>query len=85
MHKKTELFPGKVAIKVFFVNDDKVRESIISMVKKYFPIEEQHIKHSHSTQKNYIGLTFDVYAETEEPVHRLYQELSQHPDIKLVL
>jgi putative lipoic acid-binding regulatory protein len=85
MHKKPELFPGKIAIKVFFVNDEKVKESIISMVKKYFPIEEHHVKHSHSTQKNYMGLTFDVYAETEEPVHQLYQELSQHPDIKLVL
>lgn len=85
MHKKTDLFPGKIAIKVFFSNNEVVKEEIITMVKKYFPIEQHHIKHNHSQQKNYIGLTFDVYAETEASVHELYQELSQHPEIKLVL
>lgn len=85
MHKKPELFPGKIAIKVFLVNNPEVKESIISLVKKHFPIEEHHVKHSHSAQKNYIGLTFDVYAENEASVHQLYQELSKHPDIKLVL
>lgn len=85
MHKKTELFPGKIAIKVFFSNNDTVKEEIINLVKKYFPIEQHHVKHSHSQNNNYVGLTFDVYAESEEPVHLLYQELSKHPDIKLVL
>ncbi|HAT8103258.1 TPA: DUF493 family protein, partial [Legionella pneumophila] len=56
------------------------------IVINHFPtFENEHLTHKMSEKNKYLAITVTVYAESQISLDGLYQDLSQHPDVKMVL
>ncbi|HAT8989972.1 TPA: DUF493 family protein, partial [Legionella pneumophila subsp. pneumophila] len=56
------------------------------IVINHFPtFENEHLTHKTSEQNKYLAITVTVYAENQISLDGLYQDLSQHPAVKMVL
>ncbi len=81
-----ELYPGTVAVKVFIHDDEKTKKEIIGIVKNAFPkLTDSEISTQHSANKNFLSITFKIYVEDKKDIDALYQVISQHPEVKMVL
>ncbi len=80
------LYPGNVAVKVFIRDDENIKNEITAIIKKAFPnFKEQDISTQLSANKNFLSITYKVYVENKEEIDNLYQQLTQHPEVKMVL
>ncbi len=87
MTKSTVIqFPCHFPIKIIGTNSkvllDEIREIAI---KHYAAFEEEHLTHKVSQKNNYLAITITVFAQNQEMLDALYQELTKHPDVKMVL
>lgn len=79
-------FPCHFPIKVMGTNSPTFLEEIREITLKHFPnIEHEKITHKMSKGNNYLAITVTVYAENQEMLDAFYQDLTKHPDIKMVL
>lgn len=79
-------FPCDFPIKIIGKNTPDFTNDIIRIVRQHFPnTEDKSIVIKPSQQTNYVGLTATVRAFEQATLDALYQELTHHPDIKMVL
>lgn len=80
------LYPAKIAVKVFLEHEPKIKKEISAIVKKAFPdLKNKDISCTESKNQKYLSMTFVLHVQKKEDIEQLYQTLSQHPHIKMVL
>lgn len=88
MDKKESLiqFPCFFPIKIIGKNTQKFQAEVTQIIITHFPgIPEPEIKATHSSKSNFISITATVYVHNQASLDSLYQELSKHPEMKMVL
>lgn len=89
MTKKNETlmqFPCHFPMKIIGLNSDTFVQEIITIVRQHFSnFEDKHLQTKPSQQGTYIAVSITVYVFDQNTLDRLYQALTQHPDIKMVL
>lgn len=61
-------------------------EEIVSISSKHFPdIEKDSITQKTSQNHQYVSITVIVFAKNQLMLDDFYQEISQHPDVTMVL
>lgn len=79
-------FPCDFSIKVIGKNTPSFKSDIIAIAKKHYPnLNEQTIRHQISQKETYCSLNITVHALDQASLDALYQELTKHPDINMVL
>lgn len=79
-------FPCDFQIKVIGVNSDVFSAEVLNIARKYFPeTKETSIRSQPSQQGNYLAITLTVYVQDQITLDSLYMDLTNHPDIKMVL
>jgi putative lipoic acid-binding regulatory protein len=79
-------FPCHFPIKIMGKNSPKFLEEIREITLKHFPtIEQEKITHKPSKENNFLAITVVVYAENQAMLDAFYQDVTKHPDIKMVL
>lgn len=79
-------FPCEFPIKIIGKNTPVFTTDIPLIVRKYYPdTPDTAIRIQPSQQSSYIAITATVHACDQKTLDALYQELTQHPDIKMVL
>lgn len=79
-------FPCDFQIKVIGKNTATFTDDIINISRKHFPnTSDEAIRSQPSQQSNYIALGVTIHALNQTTIDALYQELTQHPDVKMVL
>ena len=80
------LYPAKIAVKVFIEHEPKLKKEITDIVKKAFPdLKNKEITCTESANQKYLSMTFIIHVQKKEDIDGLYQTLSQHPQVKMVL
>lgn len=80
------LYPGTVAVKVFIRDDENIKDEITSIVKKAFPkFKDKDISTQLSANKNFLSITYKVHVKNKEEIDNLYQAITKHPEVKMVL
>ena len=83
---KPKLFPGKVAVKVFYLEDPDFYNELVNMVKEKFTmLSDNQITKKFSAQNKYTVVTFELDVEEEKNLQDLYKALTSHPNITMVL
>lgn len=79
-------FPCYFPIKIIGTNSAVFFEEIKKITLSHFPnIEPNALTHKLSKNSNYLAITATVYAENQELLDAFYNEIHQHPDVKMVL
>ncbi|CZG05430.1 TPA: DUF493 domain-containing protein [Legionella pneumophila] len=79
-------FPCYFPIKIIGINSELLLNEIRQIVINHFPtFKNEHLTHKTSEQDKYLAITVTVYAENQISLDGLYQDLSQHPAVKMVL
>ena len=79
-------FPCDFKIKIIGKNLPQFEGEIVSIVRKHFPqMSETAIRSNTSQNQSYLAITATVYAKNKPELDQLYQELSSHPDVQMVL
>ena len=79
-------FPCHFPIKVIGINSSNFTSDVTHIARKHFPaLLDTDIQIQSSKNQNYLALTITVLAHTQKSLDALYLELTQHPDIKMVL
>lgn len=79
-------FPCDFSVKIIGINAPGFDTRIFEIVKKHFInyAESMAIKKT-SKNGNYLAITVTVFAENKTMLDAFYQEISQHPEVKMVL
>lgn len=87
MTQKTAIeFPCHFPIKIMGANSPTFLQEIREITLRHFPnIEDEKITHKPSKENNYLAITVTVYAENQKMLDDFYQEITKHPEIKMVL
>ncbi|MDE2202280.1 MAG: DUF493 family protein [Burkholderiaceae bacterium] len=79
-------YPSDFPIKVMGKSHDAFVETIIEVVRQHDPaFHEGRLERRPSSGGNYLGLTVIVRATSREQLDALYQALTSHPMVKIVL
>ncbi|ASQ45884.1 HP0495 family protein [Legionella clemsonensis] len=79
-------FPCDFPLKIIGTNTTEFFKEITEITRKHFPETlDEAIVCQESKQGNYLAITVTVYAYNQDTLDALYFELTQHPDIKMVL
>lgn len=79
-------FPCEFPIKIIGKNSAAFATDVVNITRKYFPSTgDSSIRSQPSQQASYLAITVTVYAHNQASLDALYLELTQHPDIKMVL
>ena len=79
-------FPCEFPIKVIGVNKDSYITDIITLTKKHFPtVTEAAFRSDVSQKNNYLSLTITLMVQDQTTLDALYQDLTAHPDTRMVL
>jgi len=80
------VFPCDFKIKIIGNNAASFAKDIAAIARKHFPsLKDDAIQCQPSQQGNYLSISIDLYVEDQPTLDALYKELTQHPDIKMVL
>lgn len=80
------IFPCDFPIKVIGTNSTQFVAEVVRLTQKHFPdFDEATLKKQLSQNSHFISLTVTVHAQDKETLDALYQDLSAHPDSKMVL
>ncbi|BCA95697.1 UPF0250 protein [Legionella antarctica] len=87
MTKSTAIeFPCLFPIKVIGTNSKVFLDEIRKITQNHYSgFQEEHLTHKVSQKNNYLAITITILAENQEMLDALYQELSKHPHVKMVL
>jgi putative lipoic acid-binding regulatory protein len=79
-------FPCDFPIKIIGKNTALFLEEITMIIRQHFPqTPDIAIRNQSSQKNNYIAITATVLAHDQITLDALYQDLTNHPDIKMVL
>lgn len=80
-------FPCLFPIKIMGEKHDTLRANIVDIANKHAPgfLEQSMLKERVSSKGNYLSFTLTVQATSKAQLDALYQELTAHPKIKVVL
>ncbi|NCT56608.1 MAG: DUF493 domain-containing protein [Legionella sp.] len=79
-------FPCDFPIKIMGKATDAFKNDIFSILKKHYPALKTDAIHMNSSKNgNFIAMSATVFAQDQPSLDALYQDLTQHPDIKMVL
>ena len=79
-------FPCDFQIKIVGINNDSFTMEVLRIARKHFPTtDETSIRSQASQQGNYLAITLSLYVQDQVTLDSLYIELTNHPDIKMVL
>lgn len=79
-------FPCNFPLKIIGTNTPDFLKDIIQIILKHFPeTPDTGITYQESQQGNYLAITATIYVHDQPSLDALYQELTKHPDIKMVL
>ena len=79
-------FPCDFQLKVIGKNSVYFDADVVNITRKHFPgTEDTCFRQQISQQSNYIAISVTVHALNQDTLDALYLELTQHPDIKMVL
>lgn len=79
-------YPSDFPIKVMGQHHPEFAATLTELVLRYDPVfDPATVEMRPSKGGNYLGLTFTVRATSREQLDALYQELSGHPMVKIVL
>ena len=79
-------FPCDFLIKIIGINSAAFATDVESIIRKHFPnTHNASIRSQSSQQSSYIAISVTVHALDQATLDALYLELTQHPDIKMVL
>ena len=79
-------YPSDFPIKIMGANVDGFVHAIVEVVRKHDPaFDAAAIELRDSSNSKYLGVTATVTATSREQLDALYQELTSHPMVKVVL
>ena len=79
-------FPTDFPIKIIFQNIPGAIDELLEIVRRHHPeLSDDAIKQQVSKNGNYLSITTTVLAKDQASLDGLYQELTKHPHIKMVL
>lgn len=79
-------FPCAFPIKIMGKNDPALRETVAEIVRRFDPeFKDASIEERHSSTGRYIGLTCTLTATSRAQLDALYEALSHHPLVSVVL
>jgi len=79
-------FPCSFPIKIMGRCVDGFAEQVCALVKGYAPdFDPSSIEMRPSRNGNYLGLTVTIDAQSQAQLDSLYQALTKHPMVKIVL
>jgi putative lipoic acid-binding regulatory protein len=79
-------FPCNFPVKIIGTNSQAFLNDIKKIVMKHFSdFKEDDLAHKSSQQSTYLAITVKVLAQNQEMLDAFYQDVTKHPDIKMVL
>ncbi len=79
-------FPTDFPIKVIGDVTDQFEQDILDIARKHHPeLEDDAIQRKMSAKGNYLAISITVWAVSQAALDALYEDLSKHPDTKMVL
>ena len=79
-------FPCKFPIKIIFKNQPDTADELLTIVRQHHPeLLDIAIQQQPSQNGNYCSITVTIEAQNQDALDALYRELTQHPNIKMVL
>jgi hypothetical protein len=79
-------FPCDFPIKIMGKVTASFQDEIIAIVHKHYPdLNADLFRTNTSKNGNFLAISVTVHALDQASLDALYQDLSQHPDIKMVL
>lgn len=79
-------FPCDFPIKIIFKNLPGATDELLAIVRRHHPeMPDSAIQQQPSQNGTYCAITATIIAKSQEELDALYRELTQHPDIKMVL
>jgi len=79
-------FPCDFPIKIIGDVTASFQEEIIAITRQHYAhLQDDAFRTNTSNQGNFLAISVTVYAIDQASLDALYQDLSQHPDIKMVL
>jgi putative lipoic acid-binding regulatory protein len=79
-------FPCEFLIKIIGKKTKVFLDEITALVRKHYPdFDESNLTSQLSAQGNYQAISITVNAQDQQTLDALYRDLTQHPDVKMVL
>jgi len=79
-------FPCDYPIKVMVRVEDGVRSQVDAIVERHAgPLDLAAVTERPSTQGNFLGITYQIRAQSPEQIAQLFAALKQCPQVMLVL
>lgn len=79
-------FPCEFPVKIIGKNNPGFANNVMNIVRKHYPgTLDNAMTHQASQKNNYLAVTVTVHALNQSVLDALYLELTQYPDIKMVL
>lgn len=79
-------FPCHFPIKIIGSNSLVFVEEIINIVSTHYPeLDPETITKKSSKDETYIALTVTVFVHNQQMLDAIYQDVTKHPHVKMVL
>ena len=79
-------FPCDFPIKIMGEDNPEFRQTVRSLVEKHTgPLADSAIQAALSRKQRFVSLTITVTAQSREQLDNIYQDLSDHDDVKMAL
>ena len=79
-------FPCDFTLKIMGKATGLFKDEIFAIINKHYPsIKKDALQTNASKNGNFLAISVTVHALNQPSLDALYQDLSQHPDIKMVL
>lgn len=79
-------FPCDFPIKIMGEDNPEFRQTVRSLVEKHTgPLADSAIQTALSRKQRFVSLTITVTAQSREQLDNIYQDLSDHDDVKMAL
>ncbi len=80
------VFPSQFPIKIMGLREDTFAQSISDLVREHAPdFDPATMEFRNSKEGKYLGLTVTITATSKAQLDGLYQALTKHPMVKIVL
>lgn len=79
-------FPCHFPLKIIGKKTEQFANEIIKIIRNHFPnTPDEAIQFQESKQANFLSITATIYATNQPELDALYNDLTKHPDIRMVL
>ncbi len=79
-------YPCQFPIKIIFKNQPNTVDELLAIVRQHHPeLQNTSVQQQTSKNSSYASITVTIEAKNQEALDALYLELTQHPNIKMVL